>query len=256
MTCWGDNPPGDLIRRHLGSTGVQIVRVPSSSGRTTIALASIDAHTKAAEYEFLPAWDPVDLRFPDDTVLLHTGSLAAVVQPGADRVLAACTDLRQRTGAVVAVDLNVRPAVQPDRARYRAAVEALLGGADVVKDSDDDLAWLWPDRDVATTAQTLLDHGPRLVALTRGADGAVGYTASACVAVKAPRVTVVDTIGAGDSFHAAMLSGLIGTRSTGPIRIPSDAAELERLLSRAVRAGALATTHAGAQPPTLDELAG
>lgn len=255
MTCWGDNPPGDLIRRHLCEIGIEVVRLPTESGRTAIAFASINARTQAAEYEFLPAWDPTELAIRDDAVLLHTGSLAAVVEPGADQVIAVCKEFRGRVGTAVAVDLNVRPAVQPDRARYRAAIEALLGVADVVKASDDDLSWLWPDRDVVDTARGLLDHGPQLVALTRGAEGAVAFTADATVAVAAPHTrVVVDTIGAGDSFHAALLSGLLGTGSSGPVQVPNSATDLEPILRRAVLAGTLATTRPGAQSPTLDEL--
>jgi fructokinase len=253
LTCWGDNPAGDLVGRHLDATGMRVVRAPSESGRTTLAFAWIDARTGAAEYEFMPAWDPIELTIDDGAVLLHTGSLAAVVEPGADRVLAACADVRLRANTAVAIDLNVRPAVQPDRRRYRTAIESLLRVADVVKASDEDLAWLWPGCDVVKTSRGLLDHGPRLVVLTRGAQGAVAHTADATVAVRAPRVRVVDTIGAGDSFHAALLSGLVGT-GVSPVRIPSSVRELEDLLRRAVVAGALATTRIGAQPPTLVEL--
>jgi len=256
VTCWGDDPPGDLVRCHLADTGVDVDRAPSRSGRTTVALASIDARTLAATYDFLPAWDPVALPIPEDAVLLHTGSLAVVVEPGAEQVLGACTQFRQRPGAVVAVDLNIRPTVQPDRPRYRAAIEALVAVADVVKASDDDLAWLWPDRTAEHAARALLDRGARLVALTCGGQGATGYTNGHTVAVPAPQVEVVDTIGAGDAFQAALLHGLLETGSPDHARFPADKAELDRLLRRAVRAGSLATTRPGAQPPTLDELEG
>jgi fructokinase len=257
VTCWGDDAPGALVARHLAGTGLDVRRAPSASGRTTVALASLDAGG-GARYDFLAHWDPVRLDLPEDAVLLHTGSLAVVAEPGAAQVLRACRDFHGRPDRAVAVDLNVRPAVQPDRAAYRAAVRELAETADVVKASDEDLRWLWPDRDPAASARELLASGPALVVLTRGGDGACGFTAGGDVAVPAPRVAVVDTIGVGDAFQSALLAGLLdgraGDAGTAAVRLPSGPAEVERLLRTCVLAGALATTRAGAQPPTLLEL--
>lgn len=253
VTCWGDDPPGVLVERHLRETGAELVRVPSRSGRTTIALAYLDA-SGAASYQFLPAWDPVEIPVPEDAVLLHTGSLAAVLSPGAEQVRAACLGFRSRPGAVVALDLNVRPSVEPDHRRYRTILEELVRVADLVKASDEDLAWLWPERSPEESAQELLALGPRLAVVTRGGAGAVGITADARVQVSAPPTRVVDTIGAGDSFQAALLSALLEGHEGSGVRLPLTAAELEPVLQRAVVAGALATTRAGAQPPTTAEL--
>lgn len=202
------------------------MRLPSETGRTSITLV-------------------------DDATLLHTGSIAAVTSPDAQRVLAACKEFRGRPGTMVSVDLNVRPDVEPDRATYREAVVALLREADIVKASEEDLAWLWPHLAPTDSAQALLSYGPRLVALTRGADGAVGYTATATVTVVPPRVEVVDTIGAGDAFHAALLAALATPDSDAgtTLRIPTTADELEAALRQAVHAGSVATTYAGAQAP-------
>lgn len=254
VTCWGDDPPGQLVERHLRGTGADLVRVPSRSGRTTIALAYLDG-SGAANYQFLPAWDPAEIPLPDDARLLHTGSLAAVLQPGAEQVRAACADFRARPGAVVALDLNVRPSVEPDHVRYRTILEELIAVADLVKASDEDLTWLWPERSPEESAQALLAQGPRLSVLTRGEAGAVGFTAQTKVSASAPPTRVVDTIGAGDSFQAALLAGLLADGGAGNgVRLPLTAEELEPVLRRAVVAGALATTRAGAQPPTTEEL--
>ncbi|MFC0042244.1 carbohydrate kinase family protein [Actinomadura rayongensis] len=251
VTCWSDDPPGALVGERLAAAGIDVARVPGASGRTTVALAYVDDATGAATYEFLAVWDPVRIPVADDAVLLHTGSLAAVVQPGAARVLAACREVHGRPGRAVAVDLNVRPAVLPDRAAYRAAVERIARVADVVKASDEDLAWLWPGLGPSDAARALLARGPRLVVLTRGADGATGFLPDAEVSVPAPRVRVADTIGAGDAFQSALLDGLW----TGDeVRVPAAPDELETVLRQAVRAGALATTRPGADPPTRAEL--
>jgi len=83
MTSWGDDPPGELVSAYLDSTGVEVHRLPSASGRTTIALAYLDEATGSARYAFLAAWDPVEIPIPPQTTLVRTGSLAAVVEPGA-----------------------------------------------------------------------------------------------------------------------------------------------------------------------------
>jgi len=284
MTTWGDDPPGVLVREYLDGTGVDFTRADSESGRTTLALAYVDPETGAADYDFLAAWDPAALDVPDEVDLLHTGSLAVVVRPGAERVLEACRRMRHRPGAAVAVDLNVRPGVQPDRAAYRKAVEELLAVTDVVKASDEDLTWLYPDRSPERSARELLALGPRLLVLTRGGAGATGFAAlggsgadgtdgtdggggadrpSAVVgeivevSVPAPEVDVADTIGAGDAFQSSLLDGLASGEPGGTrrVRLPADRAELAELLRTCVIAGALACRRPGAQPPTAGEIA-
>jgi fructokinase len=256
ITCWGEDRPGALVREYLAGTGLDVLRAPTASGRTTVALAYVDEATGSATYDFFASWEPVHIPVGEDTALLHTGSLAVVVEPGSKQVLQACQRLHGRPGRVVAVDLNVRPAVQPDRAAYRAAVERLARVADVVKASDEDLGWLWPEKDPHEAGRALLAHGPRLVVLTRGAQGATGLSADAEVSVAAPRTEVVDTIGAGDAFQSALLAALLGPHPDGAkgARVPDGPQELERVLRQCVVAGALATTRAGAQPPSLEEL--
>ncbi|GAB2718747.1 carbohydrate kinase family protein [Streptomyces bullii] len=256
ITSWGDDPPGALVRRQLAVTGLDVLRVPAASGRTTVALAYVDDATGSAAYDFLAAWDPEHIPIEPDTALLHTGSLAVVVEPDAAQVLHACKQLHGRPGRVVAADLNVRPAVQPDRAACRAAVERLARAADVVKASDEDLAWLWPQHAPQEAARALLAHGPRLVVLTRGARGAIAFSAATEVSDPASPTAVIDTIGAGDAFQSALLTALLGPHPDGTqgARIPTGPQELERVLRECVVTGSLATTRAGAQPPTLDEL--
>ncbi|PBC70167.1 fructokinase [Streptomyces sp. TLI_235] len=256
VTCWGDDLPGALVRSHVRATGLPVVRAESASGRTTLALAHVDTATGGATYDFLASWDPLSLPLPPDATLLATGSLAVVAEPGASRVAAACREFRSRPGAAVAVDLNVRPGVQPDRAVYGRAVERIAATADVVKASTEDLAWLFPDRAAGAAARELLGLGPRLVVVTDGANGATAYTGGTEVSVPAPAVRVVDTIGAGDAFQAALLAGLLRQDADGrhQVQVPEDRDGLEQLLRRAVAAGALACERAGAHPPGLDQL--
>ncbi|MFC8427988.1 carbohydrate kinase [Streptomyces sp. NPDC057253] len=252
MTCWGDDPPGDLVSAHLDSIGVTVHRLPSASGRTTIALAYLDDATGSARYDFLAAWDPQDITLQEGTTLVHTGSLAAVVEPGATRIVETCHAHRSHPGRAVSVDLNVRPAALPDRDAYRARVERLVAAADLVKASDEDLAWLYPDLTPEAAARALLALGPRLAVITRGAQGATALTAHHEITVPAPPVHVVDTIGAGDAFQACLLDTLL--QPDGTLHIPATAAELESALRRCVTAGALTCARAGAQPPTSEEI--
>lgn len=256
VTCWGEDPPGALVRDHLLGTGVPVERAESASGRTTLALAYIDPASGGATYEFLASWDPVALPLPPDATLLATGSLAIVVEPGAGRVLTACQEMRSRPGGAVAVDLNVRPGIEPDRAAYRRAAERFVATADLVKASTEDLAWLYPELTPAQAARLLLGQGPRLVVVTDGDRGAAAYAAGAEASVPAPAVRVVDTVGAGDAFQAALLAALLHEEPDGRqlVRLPEDRDGMEQLLRRAVTAGALACERAGANPPGLAEL--
>jgi fructokinase len=256
VTCWGDDPPGALVDAHLASTGVDVHRVESASARTMLALAYVDATSGGATYDFLPRWDPVELPVDPQISLLHTGSLAAVVEPGATRVLEACRRMQGRPGHAVAVDLNVRPSVLPDRAAYRDATSRLARVADVVKASDEDLQWLYPELSPESAARTLLELGPRMVVVTHGPRGATGITADHEIRVAAPSLHVVDTIGAGDAFQASLLDALLGPRDGSGIgvRLPATRAELEHVLHTCARAGAIACSRAGAQPPTWQEI--
>jgi fructokinase len=252
LTSWGEDAPGALVAEHLSASGLRVRRAPDASGRTMVALAHLDPRTGAAAYDFLTAWDPVEFPLEPGTTLLHTGSLAIVVEPGAGRVAETCAAFRGEPGRAVSIDLNVRPAVQPDRDVYRAAAERIVRAADVVKASDEDLAWLWPDVAPEAAARALLELGPRLVVVTRGDAGALALTGALRAEVPAPRVTVVDTIGAGDAFQSALLDGLFDAAG---VRLPESADELTALLRRCVVAGALACTRPGAQPPTRAQLA-
>jgi fructokinase len=248
VTAWGDDAPGELVRSHLAETGVTVRRAPTAPpGRTIVALAYLD-RDGGARYDFLAAWDPLDLPVPEDTTVLHTGSLATIVEPGASRVLDLCREQRRR-GRTVVADLNVRPAVQPDPDAYRAAVRRLAEVADVLKASDEDLAWLYPGLAPANAAKRLLAHGPRLAVVTLGAEGALAVTAGRVVRVGARPIEVADTVGAGDAFQSALLDAIAA--HGGP---PTEGDQLASVLARCTAAAALTCTRTGADPPSRAEL--
>ena len=252
LSCWGDDPPGELIDSYLAETGVPVRRLPSASRRSTIAHAYLNPSTGSATYDFLAAWDPTEIFVPEQTILLHTGSLAAVVEPGATPILKACRALRNRPGRAVSIDLNVRPAVLPNRDTYRTQIERLTREADIVKASDEDLAWLYPDCAPEDAARALLTLGPKLVVLTQGSSGASAMTAEHLVSLPAPRIQVADTIGAGDAFQAALLDALV--QPDGSTQIPTTVTKLTSVLHRCIAAGAITCTRYGARPPIREEI--
>jgi fructokinase len=153
------------------------------------------------------------------------------------------------------LDPNVRPGLFGDQATYRSKFERLAGAADVVKLSDDDAAWIYPEYELADVLERVLSLGPRLVAITMGTAGAVAVSADGQARVPALSVTVADTVGAGDSFGAALLAILIERKALGPeAKRPLDDALLEEAVRYAVTASAITCTQIGAVPPSLAEI--
>lgn len=248
-TQLGHDAYGDLVRTHLVASAVALLEL-GPPGPTGTATASLDAQGAAA-YEFDLRWDPVSLALPAGFDLLHVGSLGATLAPGAELVGTLARDAR-RTGIGVSLDPNIRTALTPDLAAVRSWVLDLVAHADVVKLSDQDAAALYPGRSHDDVLDHLLGSGPGLVALTRGGEGALLATPTARVRVPAQPVTVVDTIGAGDSFMAALLSAL---RDRGHGAGALDHDELARAGTFACRAAATACSRPGADPPWRAELA-
>ncbi|MFC8682693.1 carbohydrate kinase [Microbacterium ureisolvens] len=259
VTRLGDDDHGCRIRAWLAESEVSVVAV--TAPRTATATAHVGADGGAA-YEFDLEWelgpDPAaladELRMAD---LVHVGSVAAVLEPGADHVAALVRDAPATV--MVTYDPNIRPSLVDDPAQVRARVLALIGLADVVKASDEDLGWLHPGRDVAEVAREWVARGPALVVVTLGAHGALGVTAEGAVTVPARITGVVDTVGAGDTFMGALIDGIVGrdvppsAATTAVGGIPLD--ELEALLRRCAAAAAITVSRPGADPPRRDQLA-
>ncbi len=115
---------------------------------------------------------------------------------------------REQEKRVISLDPNIRPGFIKDKASHLARIRRMAAMSDIVKFSDEDLAWFGLEGDEDTLARHWLHHGAKLVVVTRGADGAVGYTANHKVTVPSEKVTVVDTVGAGDTFDAGVLASL------------------------------------------------
>jgi fructokinase len=248
---------GVALREHLAADGVRLDAIVPTDEPTMVAVAELDGGG-AARYRFETAGTAAPGLTPEQALaalpgrvdILHVGTLGLVLEPMATALEAVVEEVPGET--LVAVDPNCRPQAIPDAAGYRRRIARLLGRADLVKVSDEDLAFLEPDRPPLEAARSLLDRGPSLVLLTRGAVGAVVLTAEREVRVQTPEVEVVDTVGAGDAFGGAFLAWW-RWHGLGP----SDLARLEQA-SEATRfacaAASLTCERAGALPPRRAEL--
>jgi fructokinase len=260
---YGDDSNGRLLTDHLHRANV-LVALPADGSPTSVAMAELDHHG-AASYHFELEWHLPSLRDRLDellgpTTLVHTGSIAAVLEPGADQVLHAVERARPR--ATISFDPNCRPTITTDADVVRGRVERLVALADVVKASDEDLAWLYPGVDPLDSARRWLGlgapEGPAFVVVTRGAEGPWAVCRDGEASAPAPKVRVADTVGAGDSFMAALLSAIVDRELDGAQRRPElrrlDATELGRILDFAARAAAVTVSRPGANPPSRAEL--
>ncbi|WP_371476455.1 carbohydrate kinase [Kitasatospora sp. NBC_00315] len=256
LTQLGNDPYGALIRDHLDHAGVRLLTDGQRGAvRTPSARVDLDRDGKAS-YTFNIAWTlsapaSTDLAVPPGHV--HFGSIAAVAAPGAESTLALVQALRQR--ATISYDPNIRPALMGESREALPQVERCVALSDVVKASDEDIAWLYPDEPEITVAARWLSLGACLVLITRGSAGATAYSASHTVLVPARRTTVVDTVGAGDAFMSATLHTLQTLAPSRDAIASLTAPDMTSVLRHAGTAASLTVSRAGANPPTAHELA-
>lgn len=246
---------GDDLAAALSADGVELHPNLRDPRPTALALAELDARGQAT-YRFEIAGSATEALTPAEALAiappkagaLYAGGLGLVLEPLAAASEALVNDRHGRT--LVFIDPNVRPTAIPDMTAWRERLDRVLSRTDVVKVSDADLAVLAPDRAAEAAAPALLDAGPRLVLLTLGERGAIAYGAFGRRLVKAPQVTVVDTIGAGDAFSGAWLVRWL--EAGGDL---ADGNQVGDATAFAVRAAALSCERAGAAPPDRAELA-
>ncbi|MFI0935282.1 carbohydrate kinase [Streptomyces sp. NPDC021019] len=254
LTQLGPDAHGRLIRDHLAAAGVE-VRTDDATGPTPSAAVTLDGHGHAT-YAFEVAWALGPVVLDRAPLHVHTGSIAAVVEPGAATVLAVVESLR--AGATVSYDPNMRPELMGERARALTRVERCVALSDVVKASDEDLRWLYPDEEPEQVAERWLGAGPALVLVTRGGAGAFALFAGGRAVAEALPVDVVDTVGAGDAFmsgtlHALAAYGLLGPDARDRLHTV-DRGTVTDVLRHAVASAAVTVSRAGANPPGADEL--
>ena len=253
---------GRILTQRLASEGVDLSYVVHSDRMTTISVVATD-ETGHPAYSFYGdgtadrqvTTADVPSRLPDAIEAITFGSYTMAVAPVADAFLA----LAQREGErlTISVDLNVRPTVTPDMTEWRHRFEALLPYAAIVKASDEDLAMAYgTDANIGDLIQRWQAIGPQLIMVTHGEHGATGYLrGQKPVSVPGRKVHVVNTVGAGDTFHAAALASLAGIgRLTRHQLLRLTVSELQLVLRYAVAASSLTCTRQGADVPTAAEV--
>lgn len=253
-TQLGADPRGDLIRRHLEGAGVTVDCPHEVGARTPTAFATLDA-SGAAQYVFDTTWVLEPRLDGPAGGHVHLGSFPAFLGSAPDR-LAEAIESHHRVGTT-SFDPNVRPSLMPRRDVVLARFERLLGSLDIVKASDEDIAWLYPGRATVDVLARWLDAGVGLAVVTLGADGAVAASPKRLMQIPPRPARVVDSVGAGDSFMAALLDGLMRrglVAATGDLLRQADSGLLTSILDRSARAAAITVSRAGAAPPTRAEL--
>ena len=248
---------GQELADLLKADGASLRYATFGSEKTTIAVADVDSEG-LAEYQFLiqgtsapnltPEMLPSDLG--PDVSAIHLGTLGLVLEPMA-QTLEALAD-REHGKRMLMLDPNVRVGLTPE-SEYRERLRHVIAESSLVKASDADLAWLYPDVEYPQAAERILDEGVSVVVVTLGADGAFGAHGEVRIRVPAPQVHVVDTIGAGDAFGAALLAWLHDHDCIQP-QLRMDQNELREALDYACLAAAITCTRAGADPPRKWEL--
>lgn len=248
---------GTRLRRELEADGVGMDSVVPTDAPTTLALVELDAAGHAV-YRFYAAGtsapgltlEAARSVLPGRPEALYLGTLGIVFEPIASTLEQLAGQVGEDT--LVALDPNIRPVAIEDPAAYRARLDRILRRTDVLKVSHDDLDWLSPGQPPAQAARQLLERGPAVVLVTLGAEGALVISGEELVAVEAPRVEVVDTIGAGDAFMGAFLADW---RSRGLRRADLDSrGELVESTRFACWVAAITCSRAGANPPRRADL--
>ncbi|MDP3195113.1 carbohydrate kinase [Tabrizicola sp.] len=250
---------GEILADTLTASKVDTRYLARSDRPTTVAFVKlVNGQATYAFYDEATAGRMLSIdQLPDlsaDTSTLFFGGISLVNDPAASTYEA--LQARESSMRVTMIDPNIRPGfIAGKEVEYRARIERMVARADIVKLSDEDLHWLEGQGDLTNLARGILAKGPKVVFVTEGASGARAVTSTQDIFVAAQKVTVVDTVGAGDTFNAGVLAALhqAGALSKAGVTSLSDAA-LTSALTLGTRAAAVTVSRAGANPPWIAEL--
>ncbi len=263
MARLADTTFGRLLREHARAEGIGLGAAPHATEPATLAVVSLDAAAQAS-YDFYVQgtadwqWTTEEIgRAPGDTAVLHFGSLASWTPPGDARILQLADHLRGRGDVLVSYDPNVRPGLLAEHGHGQRMIERAIPLAHLVKASTDDIAWLYPGERPDDVARHWLRLGATVVVITGSANGADAFTAHGLALHRPARdITVVDTVGAGDSFTAGLIGSLIGRDRYAPSALghcPAD--QLAAALDDAILVASLNCQRRGNDPPTIAHVA-
>jgi fructokinase len=245
---------GQMAKDELKTAGVKLDYVKYSDKPTCLAIVSLSESgsatyefviEKTATFNFTHNWLPNPKT--DRPSLLHIGTLATVIEPGASALF----EWAQAVAKVAPIvfDSNIRPAVISDRKQYLARVERWVSISSAIKVSDEEIKWLYPSIEIEQVVNNWLTKGPSLAVVTYGDKGLTGYQKGEMVIVDAVKVKVADTVGAGDTVGAILVEAIVkdGLDSLTGSR-------LKTMLKRAAKAAGITVSRVGANPPTSQEL--
>lgn len=247
---------GDILRSSLEASRVDFSPAHISDRPTTLAFVTLrNGQASYAFYDENTAGRMLsEENLPDiEPEAAFFGGISLVVEPCG--TVYEALQARQAERTVTMIDPNIRASFIAEESSYRERIHRMMGRADIVKLSDEDLHWLCGDGDIDELARSVLETGPSIVLVTQGAQGATGYTASDEIRVAANPVEVADTVGAGDTFNAGVLASL---HAAGVLRkdvLPTLGVDvIGEAISLGVRAAAVTVSRAGANPPWAEEL--
>ncbi|MBO9628625.1 MAG: carbohydrate kinase [Shinella sp.] len=258
FTGLSDDMMGDILRKTLAESGVDYSYCATLSRPTTVAFVKlVNGHATYAFYDEGTAGRMItEAELPDlgdDCEALHFGAISLIPEPCGSTYEALLK--REHEKRVISLDPNIRPGFIKDKDAHMARIRRMAGMADIVKFSDEDLAWFGLEGDEDALARHWLHHGAKLVVVTRGAQGAVGYTAAHKVTVPSERVTVVDTVGAGDTFDAGVLASLKMQNLLTKQQVSAlSEDQIAKVLALGAKAAAVTVSRAGANPPWAKEI--
>ena len=235
------DPFGQILRRHATRNGVDLSASPEADEPTMIAVTATAADTDSTDSLYFRGtaswqWSSAELgSIPADTTVLHLDSLACCVPPGSVRILRASARQRRR-GAIVCLNVNIKPAVMESPARGRLLMDRPIRSSDVVRARVEDIAWLYPGRAPEAVAQLWLATGPSLAVITHGGEGIVAVRSSGAVLHRAAPARAGDADGFDAAFTGGLLGGLHQLSRTGRRVDELTTSELAAMLDQATAA--------------------
>lgn len=253
--CVSTDEFGEQIWQHLVDNGVELTVATRSAAPTARAIVE---HVPELRFRF-EGMNTADTQLESLDLaplaggphIFHGGTLGMFRGRTAETLALAA----ERHDGLVSLDPNIRPQIIDDRDRWQHFHERWLPHVSIYKGSDEDLAWIWPDRSPDASAEALVASGVEVVIITKGSEGLSILTSAGVATAPTPLVEVVDTVGAGDTIVGAVLTSLAELAIATPdqlAEVPS--ATWDAIAGRAVAAAAVTVSRAGANPPHREEL--